>query len=282
MSARRAGGEARRSGVGDLPARVAVGLPALLVAALFIALGGWPFALAALALGLVAMHELFRLMDRVRPPKLAGFLALAALTAAALWGTHFHLMLVLVGCFPLVFVLSLARPRRANASWAIATTFLAILWIGLPVAHAVMLRELPHGAALLADVLIGTFLGDSFAYFGGRGWGRRPLAPSISPNKTLEGLVAGIVGGTFVFWLFAFAYQDWFRPGWAALVVGLAVALAAPVGDLFESLFKRDLDVKDTGGLFGAHGGALDRLDALLFTIPTAYYVLLAVAPFVD
>ena len=88
------------------------------------------------------------------------------------------------------------------------------------------------------------------AYFGGRLYGRRPLAPRISPNKTVEGLVAGVLGGTLAFW-FAGLYQDWLS-GPDALLIGLAVALAAPVGDLFESLVKRDLAVKDTGSFFGA------------------------------
>jgi phosphatidate cytidylyltransferase len=124
--------------------------------------------------------------------------------------------------------------------------------------------------------LIGTFVGDTAAYFGGRSWGRRPLAPLISPKKTLEGLLAGLVGGTFAFWLYAFAYHhEWFA-GTDALIVGASVALAAPIGDLFESMIKRDLEVKDTSGVFGAHGGALDRLDAAFFSIPTAYYVAVA------
>ena len=105
---------------------------------------------------------------------------------------------------------------------------------------------------------------------GGARWRR-----GSRPNKTLEGLIAGIVGGTFAFWLFAFSYQDWF-PGTSALIIGLCVAIVAPIGDLFESLIKRDLDVKDTGRFFGPHGGALDRLDAIFFSVVVAYYVAVA------
>jgi phosphatidate cytidylyltransferase len=146
-----------------------------------------------------------------------------------------------------------------------------VWWIGLAFAHAVLLRDLPHGDGIVIDVLVGTFLGDTGAYFGGRSFGRRPLAPRLSPNKTVEGLVIGMVVAIAAVW-FAGLYQDWLK-GWEALVLGLAVALAAPVGDLFESLIKRDADTKDTGRLFGAHGGALDRLDAVLFTIVAGYYV---------
>jgi phosphatidate cytidylyltransferase len=168
------------------------------------------------------------------------------------------------------FFLAVLRPRRENVSWAIAVTYLGILWIGLAMVHAIWLRGLPHGDGLLIDVLVGTFLGDTAAYFGGRLYGRTPLAPLISPNKTLEGLLAGIVGATAAFWV-AGLYQDWLT-GPHALLIGALVALAAPVGDLFESMIKRDLQVKDTGTLFGAHGGVLDRLDAVLFTVPVAYY----------
>jgi phosphatidate cytidylyltransferase len=120
------------------------------------------------------------------------------------------------------------------------------------------------------DVLVATFVGDTAAYAGGRVWGRRELAPDISPNKTVEGLVAGIVGATLAFWC-AGLYQDWLS-GWDALLIGFLVALAAPLGDLFESAVKRDLGVKDSGRAFGAHGGVLDRLDAVFFTIVVGFY----------
>src|SRR5215212_8312128 len=153
-----------------------------------------------------------------------------------------------------------------------AITVFAVTWIVLPFAHAVLLRELPHhGGALVIDVLVGTFVADTAAYAGGRLFGRRPLAPALSPNKTVEGLVFGFVGGTMGFW-FAGLYQDWLA-GLDALVMGMCIAVVAPMGDLFESMIKRDLNIKDTGNVFGPHGGLLDRLDALLFTIVMGYYL---------
>jgi phosphatidate cytidylyltransferase len=253
---------------------VLVAIPAIFFAAVIIGQGGLVFALGLILLGVIALGELYTLMARVRPARLAGFMTLAGLCMAALYGDAFHIVLALVAGVPLTFFLTLARPRREHASWAMAATLFGAVWIGLPLAHAVLLRELPHGGALVLDVCVGTFIGDTAAYFGGRMYGRTPLAPRLSPNKTLEGLVFGIVGGTLAFWLFAISYQDWF-PGAQALLIGFCVALAAPIGDLFESLVKRDLEV-----LFGAHGGALDRLDAIFFTAVTAYYVVLAVDPF--
>jgi phosphatidate cytidylyltransferase len=169
-----------------------------------------------------------------------------------------------------------ARGSLRNVTYSMAVTVFAIIWIGLPFAHAVLLRDLPdHGAALLVDVLVATFFADTFAYLGGRMLGRRPLAPTISPNKTVEGLVIGIVGGTLGFFL-AGLYQDWLSNG-EALLMGVCIAALAPLGDLFESAIKRDLDVKDSGRVFGPHGGLLDRLDAVLFTVVAGYYLSLAV-----
>jgi phosphatidate cytidylyltransferase len=144
----------------------------------------------------------------------------------------------------------------------------------MAIAHAILLRGTPHGDGIVVDILVGTFIGDTAAYLGGRTFGTRRLAPRISPNKTLEGLLCGIAGAVLATWC-AGLYQDWLSHG-QALVLGLAVGLAAPLGDLFESQIKRDAGRKDAGTLFGAHGGALDRLDAAFFTLVAGYYVWLA------
>jgi phosphatidate cytidylyltransferase len=266
----------RRRGGSDLGARLLAAAPAIAFAIFITAEGGLVFALGLFVVGALSMAELYRLMHQGRPVPLAGYLALLGLLLAAHYGDQFQILLVLVASLPVTFFLAVMRPHRENVSWGIAATLLGIVWIGLALAHAVLLRQLDHGGALVVLVLIGTFVGDTCAYFGGRAWGQRPLAPRISPNKTVEGLLAGIVGGTIAFWGFEVAYQQ-FMQGKYALIIGFAVAIAAPVGDLFESLIKRDLHVKDTGRVFGAHGGALDRLDAVFFTAVTAYYVTLAV-----
>jgi len=274
--ARRREPRERRGGDGELRRRVVWGLPAAVVTIFLVAQGGLVFALGISALGVVALHELYSMTRSVRPVDVAGFLALIGIVLAALFGEPFHVVLGLACAFPVTYALAVARPWREQVSWAVAVTLFGVLWVGLPLAHAVFLREGAHGGALVLDALIGTFVGDSIAYSGGKAWGRRKLAPHVSPNKTVEGLVLGIVGGTLAFWLFETAYQE-FMTGGQALLIGLGVALAAPLGDLFESLVKRDLNVKDTGGFFGPHGGVLDRLDAVLFSVPVAYYLSLAI-----
>jgi phosphatidate cytidylyltransferase len=178
----------------------------------------------------------------------------------------------MVASFPVIFILILLQPR--GGAPGISVTVLGVAWIGLALAHAVLLRRLPHGEAILIDILIGTFIGDTGAYLGGRAIGKTKLAPSVSPNKTLEGLGCGVVVAVVAVWC-AGLYQDWMS-GTDALILGGAVAIMAPIGDLFESYLKRDAGTKDTGTLFGAHGGALDRLDAVMFTVVTGYYVWLA------
>ncbi|HKP89660.1 MAG TPA: phosphatidate cytidylyltransferase [Thermoleophilaceae bacterium] len=263
--------------MGETGRRVLYAIPAIVFAASIIVAGGLVFTAGVILVGVICLRELYEMLRQARPVDIAGYLALAALCLTALYGEREQLVLVLVLSLPVTFLLTVARPFRARSSWGMAATMLGIVWIGLALAHAVLLREIPHGGALVLDVCVGTFIGDTAAYFGGRAWGRTRIAPRISPNKTLAGLVSGVVGGTFAFWLFGLAYQhEWFH-GTDRLLIGLSVALVAPIGDLFESLIKRDLGVKDTGRLFGAHGGALDRLDAVLFSVVAAYYVSVAV-----
>ncbi len=260
------GGASTRS---DLTARVLVALPAIAFALFIVIEGGLIFTLGVMALGLICLHELYAMYDRVHPARLAGFLAFAGLLLAALYGGQYQILLVAVCALPVLFGFTLLQPNPSVVGMAI--TLLGIYWIGFGLAHAVLLRDLPHGLGIVIDVLVGTFLGDTGAYLGGRLFGHRPLAPSISPNKTVEGLLIGMVVAVLAVW-FAGRYQDWL-PGSHALVLGIGVALAAPVGDLFESFVKRQAGVKDTGRVFGAHGGALDRLDAVFFAAVVGYYI---------
>jgi phosphatidate cytidylyltransferase len=248
---------------------VLAAVPAIAVALFLVIEGGLIFTLGLFVLGAVCMHELYGMYDRARPVRLAGFIALAGLLFAALYGTQFQILLAAVAAVPVLFALTLVQRRPSAAG--IAVTLLGIYWIGFALAHAVLLRGLPHGTGIVLDVLVGVFLGDTAAYLAGRMFGRRPLAPRISPNKTVEGLVAGMAFAVLGVWI-AGRYQEWL-PGTHALVLGLGVALVAPLGDLFESFIKRQAATKDSGGLFGPHGGALDRLDGVLFAAVVGYYI---------
>ena len=270
-SRRRAARARRRHGRSDLGGRVLAAIPAIAFAIFIVYEGGLIFTLALIALGFVCLHELYDMLEPVGPVRLAGFLGLAGLLLAANYGDQFQVLLAAVAIVPVLFWLTANAPRMRHPTLAMSVTLLGIYWIGLARAHAVLLRGTPHGDGIVYDVLVGTFVGDTGAYFFGRWFGTRPLAPRLSPSKTVEGLFGGMLCAVAATWA-AGLYQDWLS-GRDALILGVGVALAGPVGDLFESFIKRDVGTKDTGRLFGAHGGALDRLDAVFFTAVASYYV---------
>jgi phosphatidate cytidylyltransferase len=275
-SARRAQRVRQRNQGSDLAARVAVAIPAVLVALVGIWVSPATFAILIAIAGIVMLHELYGMLRGARPVDLGGFLAVVGVVIAGRYGTERQVLLVLAAALPVTFVLMAMRPPQGNAVGAMGTTMLGIYWIAIPIGCAALLREMPHGAAIITDVLVGAFVGDTGAYLGGRLFGRRPLAPTISPNKTVEGLMLGFAAGVGGVWIAGW-WQDWLS-GTHALMLGVAVAAVAPIGDLFESAIKRAADTKDSGRLFGAHGGALDRLDAVLFAIVAGYFVWLAVS----
>ena len=259
----------------DLLSRILVAVPAAVIAIIFVDLGGLAWALFMIAIGAVCMYELWGLLASWRPATAVGFASLAVMVIVARYGTVRGVMEVAVVTLPVAFLVVIARGQRGAATVSIAGTLLGVWWLGIAFAHAELLRRVPHGNGIIIDVMIGTFLGDAAAYFGGRLFGRRPLAPAISPNKTLEGLFCGMLIAVLAVFV-AGLYQTWLTQG-DAILLGLTVAVFGPIGDLFESVVKRDAGSKDSGGVFGAHGGALDRLDAVIFTIVAGYYVWLAV-----
>jgi len=265
----------QRRGSGETAKRILVALPWIVFAIAITVAGDLVFAAAMVGIGIVALREFGAIAERYRPLLIPAYIAVAGLVIAAHFGSSFNVLYVLAASIPLVFAFAARPQHQEGATVSMGVTLLGVLWIGIPLAHAVFLRDLPlHGAALLIDVLVGTFVADTAAYATGRMFGSHKITPNLSPNKTLEGLIGGFLIGTMGFW-FAGLYQDWLS-GVDALLIGAAVAAVAPIGDLFESMIKRDLGTKDTGTIFGPHGGFLDRLDAVFFTIVIGYYLAVA------
>lgn len=276
--ARRASPPQRPRRRSDLFSRVLVGVPAAVLAVVFVDIGGIGWMLLMAVLACACLSELYRMLADWRPVPFVGFLVAVGMCVAARYGTLSDVVGAALASLPLVFLAILARGQSSDGSVTISATLLGVLWIGLPFACAVLLRQIPGsvGKGILIDAMVGTFVGDTAAYLGGRMFGRHPLAPAISPKKTIEGLGCGALA-TIVSVVVAGLYQEAWLPHGTALLLGIAVALLAPVGDLFESLVKRDVGAKDAGSMFGAHGGALDRLDAIIFTVVVAYYIALHV-----
>jgi phosphatidate cytidylyltransferase len=250
-----------------------VGLP--IVLALVYAGGWWLFALAAVA-GVLALHEYSLMARSLRPVTLAAYAGtLLSLIGAELGGLQWTIPGFLA-TIPLAFILHWVGQTR-QSTVAIAATVLGAGWIGLCLSHLLLLRDIPEKGRLATfAVLLAVWAGDIGAFFAGRLIGRHKLAPRLSPGKTWEGFLFGTLATVFV--AFVALYKQHYISITDSIVLGLVIAVAGPLGDLFESGVKRDMQVKDSGRLLGGHGGVLDRLDAPLFAVVAAYYLLRALS----
>jgi phosphatidate cytidylyltransferase len=168
-------------------------------------------------------------------------------------------------------LLWLAYQPEARTLRALLALLLMALWVGAPMAHLGLIEdEFAGGSYLILVAVVGPWISDSGAYFAGRYFGRHPLFPHLSPKKTVEGGIGGVLLTTVSVGYFTYGFLD-FGPVEAALW-GLAISILSQAGDLFESILKRILDLKDLGRALPGHGGILDRIDSLLFTAPAVYY----------
>jgi phosphatidate cytidylyltransferase len=258
--------------LGSRIAVAAVGVPAVL--ALLWAGGWWLFALLAFA-ALFALHEFWLMTRELRPLAAAGYCgAYLAFVGAEVGGLDWMLAGFLA-TLPLGFLLKNLAETRTTTTVSVGTAVLAAAWIGLGLGFVLLLRDIPEHAVLTVfTVLLAVWANDTLAYVAGRTLGRHKMAPAVSPGKTWEGFAAGSLASMAV--AFFAMYDQHFLAIWQSLVLGLVIAVAGPVGDLFESALKRDMQVKDTGRVLGGHGGMLDRIDALLFAAPAVYFLLAA------
>jgi phosphatidate cytidylyltransferase len=264
----------------NLGRRVATALVALPVV-LAINFAGPPW-LTVLAVGLAVGIGLFELFALLRAGGLRPFVAVGVAAALALFGELVWPDRVPVPTAPFIVLVVLAAAltsatRREDTVPGAAATLLAALYLGGlggTLAALRVMAPLEAGSWRLCLLLAIAILADTFAYFVGSSMGRHKLAPLVSPNKTVEGLLGGLAGGVLAAWaVCSFGLPE--LPLGPALALGLLTAASGTVGDLAESLLKRWAGVKDSGTLFPGHGGMLDRLDSLLFGAPVLYYYFL-------
>jgi phosphatidate cytidylyltransferase len=253
----------------------AVLIPAVL--AVLVAAPLWAWALLVAAAATVALLEFYRLIEAAGwiVPKPAGVSLLLALVTAAYLASLFAVVVLAgVALLALPVLVLFASPREAVLLASSASSVFATLYVALGAGALVGLRAIgwPPVVFLLAIV----WAGDSAAYYVGRRWGKRQLAPLVSPKKTWEGLW-GQLGAGLVFGGLAAAVlerfflrtpHDTMTTVAAGTLLGILISVVAVVGDLVESTFKRSCAVKDSGGLLPGHGGLLDRLDSLLYASP--------------
>jgi phosphatidate cytidylyltransferase len=274
----------------NLPVAVASGL---LLAAVFLALAMWrpagALAFVTLALGLASVEYFARVTDKgYRPVIAVGVAACVSAPLAAYWVGEAAIPMVIAFAFIAGAISFIAADSVESGPMPnMAITMLGVVWIGVLGSFAGLILSWSNlfggttwGTDTLVLVAIGVVANDVGAYFVGSAFGRTPLRPWISPNKSLEGLLGGTILTLLVMLLIGM--QD-LSDTWSStshlLMLGIVISAMAPLGDLTESMFKRNLDVKDFGAIIRGHGGVLDRFDGFLFVLPAVYYLMLVVEP---
>jgi phosphatidate cytidylyltransferase len=289
----------KRSDLGLRLATAAVLVPSVIWV---IVNGGLLYLAVVVGFVLLGLREFYGLIeDKGAHPQFGfGLAAGAALPVVAYVGNEYHATVLMTAVLLAVMVAQVGKAQITEALASLSGTFFGVFYVGWLFSHAVVLRQfhevvvskwgraaaadLPEGVGIFYMLFTPTVVVwcDAGAYFGGRAWGKRKLAPQISPGKTVEGALAGvgtgIVGGAIVKGIF-----DMFWPelsaafSWpAALLFAFVLSIVGIIGDLVESLLKRDAKAKDTGSLLPGMGGILDRIDSNLLAIPVMYYLLLA------
>ncbi len=265
-----------------------VGVPILLLVFYYGGIYFLGFILLIVAMG---SYEFFRLVDtkNIDNKKIIGILFCIILPVGAYFGYLYFIFLFTLVSILTLFI-SLRKQDLSKTLIGAGTKFLGIVYIGWFLSHAVLIRNISNSSFPYLDdtdinitdigfywivfVVACTFLNDTGAYFFGKYKGKTKLAPRISPGKTVEGTVAGVVMACICSLFVNLIFKGPIDYGWAVLM-GLIVGVVAVVGDLVESMFKRSVSIKDTGGLLPGHGGVLDRFDSLILVFPVMYYLIL-------
>ena len=262
----------------DLPTRVVTAAIMAAVALLAFVIGRAGTAVLITVIVAAAAFELFDGFRRAgfQPATIIGLLGSLSMVGIAY--NYGESAFPLVGAIVLGFTLCwyLAQVVHARPMVNAAVTMLGFGYVGVLGGFAGLLLAVPDGVGIIIGLALCAVAYDVVGYFVGSRMGRRPLAPDVSPNKTVEGLIAGMIASVFLGALVAtFELHPWVTLG-DGLLLGIVVAVFAPLGDLVESMLKRDLGLKDFGTILPGHGGVLDRFDAMLFCLPAVYYLVIA------
>ncbi len=272
------GGNSAPGGGRDLPTATVVGVGMLVALCFAYFLGAAVLMLLATVIITAAALEMYNLIQHrgFRPATLLGVCATVAVMLSSYWRGEVSVPLILALVFVTSMLWYMVGVVDARPVVNVGLTVMTFVWIGVFGSYASLLLRVPHGKQLLFLPILVTVAADVGAYFAGSSIGSRPLAAAISPGKTWEGVIGGGVAAiviSFILSRLPFLSHVW--SGKNALLLGLVIAVVGPIGDLCESMVKRDLDLKDSGSLLPGHGGLLDRFDALLFVLPATYYLAL-------
>lgn len=263
----------------DVPTAVIAGVGIAIVALVLFGLGSGFAALLVVVVVTLCGIEFFGAVQRggARPAALLGLLATATFPLATYWrgDAAIPLLLVLTVVFSLLWYLAGAGGDTPVLE-GVGITLMGVAWIGLLGSYATLFLRGTDGRGILLAIILVTVAYDVGGFFFGRAFGHRPLSEA-SPNKTVEGLLGGSFASILMGLLLGGLSLGLPFHGWGhGFLLGLTAAVFAPLGDLCESVVKRDLGIKDMGSLIPGHGGMLDRVDGLLFVLPAAYYLVVA------
>lgn len=245
-----------------------IGLP-ILIAVIYA--GGHLLTAAVLLLTLIALHELFK---GFRSIEIHAMEKLTAFTVLAIYGGYvFNLNAIFYLFVVSLFVIMLMLINlfgKALHIYDISVTALGFLYVVLPFFHVVLVNQF-NSLFFISLVFLLAWVSDTCAYFAGRFFGKHKLLPAVSPKKTVEGAVGGVLGTVILVTLFAAILEPGFI--WYAVPLGLFGSISGQIGDLIASKIKRIMGIKDYGNLFPGHGGVLDRFDSIMMTAPIVFYV---------
>jgi phosphatidate cytidylyltransferase len=252
--------------------RIITGAVIGVVAVVVVAHGGLIYFFLLLALALLGLNEYFRLMRMYRPLPLPGLAALTVMLVLAWFRSPFGVLGAAALAVLLIALAGLLLGPKRGISGRMAVTLLGVLYLGFGFSALLLMRRFEGGAWIVATVIFGTWAGDTMAFFTGKWFGSTPMAPVLSPKKTWEGFAGGAIS-TVLLCVFLGLYSP-LGPGLKSLALGAVIAVMGPLGDLFESLLKRDVQIKESGRGLPGHGGLLDRFDALLWASVASYFLL--------
>ncbi len=244
-----------------------IGVPILIAAVWYGGVVLLAVTAALMLLGIREMSLIFSRLDLYVPQILVIPGCLFLLIAAYYYKDSYPVDAVILIMIVYLVAMVIAYPQFSPLDAAVS--FFSTIYVGL-IIFLYLLSTLPGGWIWLIIMLFCTWSNDTVAYFVGRRWGRRRMAPELSPGKTVEGALGGVLACIIAAWVAALFYTH--LPLWPVLLLGLIIGVAAQVGDLVESAIKRQAGIKDAGKLIPGHGGILDRFDSMLFTAPLVYY----------
>jgi len=253
-----------------------VGIPIVLAAVYYGDIWYALFLLIVVNIGTYEYNHLLRMKGRVSPAVIS-FSGVSLFIVTLYFNRHDLIYPLIMALFFFFFISALFRMKNMSIADS-AFSLWGIVYLGGMGGYMLLLRLLPDGAVFTYLMLAGVWIHDSLAYFIGVKWGLRKFAPAISPNKSVEGSMAGILGTVSIFYSLSILLPGFVpvRPV-QAIILALGISVFAQLGDLMESALKRQLSVKDSGGIIPGHGGILDRFDSLLLTAPFVYYFFLLI-----